>query len=116
MAVYCSSIISGLIDCSKCEIRCGPGNFTVFSFILPILCSILWFRSINQSPFSSLEAFPTAEIPETIPVASSTDWQAAFGFTSSATTTIPTVVAPSADSHIDDDLGRNLLFSESKVL
>ena len=52
------------------------------------------------------EAIPTAEIPDTIPVASSTDWQAAFGFTSASVPAAPPAVAPpSVDSHIDDDLG-----------
>ena len=39
-------------------------------------------------------------------MASSTDWQAAFGFTSaSVPAASPAVAPPSVDSHIDDDLG-----------
>ena len=39
-------------------------------------------------------------------MASSTDWQAAFGFTSASVPAVPPAVAsPSVDSHIDDDLG-----------
>ena len=68
------------------------------------------------------EAIPTAEIPDTIPVASSTDWQAAFGFTSASVPAAPPAVAPpSVDSHIDDDLGITvhsliiLVFTEHKI-
>ena len=73
-------------------------------------------RNNMSLPCSVSEAIPTAEIPDTIPVASSTDWQAAFGFTSSSST-IPPVV-PSVDStHIDDDLGivytRHFLFHKT---
>ncbi len=53
------------------------------------------------------EGIATTEIPETIPVSSTTDWQAAFGFTpSSSSTTNHTELNSSADLHDDDlDLG-----------
>ena len=51
-------------------------------------------------------ALPAAEIPDTIPVSSTTDWQAAFGFTPSALTSDPGAsIEEPLISHIDDDLG-----------
>lgn len=53
-----------------------------------------------------LEGITTTEIPDTIPVSSTTDWQAAFGFSSANTT---------SETH-DDDLGFDPWDESSKAL
>ena len=57
--------------------------------------------------FSTVDSLATStEIPDTIPVSSSTDWQAAFGFTPTTTTTTTNHSAVENTNSHDDDLGQ----------
>ena len=60
---------------------------------------------INRTRFVIAEGISTTEIPDTIPVSSTTDWQAAFGFSSANT----------GESH-DDDLGFDPWDESTKAL
>lgn len=68
------------------------------------------------SPNPVVEQIPVSEIPETITVASTTDWQAAFGFSSTKIPNIPLPVAPEPQHINDDDLGFDPWDESSKAL
>jgi len=74
--------------------------------------------------FSEEELIPAAEIPESIPVSTTTDWQAAFGFTPSMMTPPPSTSQPVPITHNlnhltesqDDELGFDPWTESSKAL
>jgi len=69
---------------------------------------------VNQNPV--IENIPVSEIPDTIPVSSTTDWQAAFGFSSTILPNVPTSVPSEKPRLNDDDLGFDPWDESSKAL